>query len=71
MSKVMGTLLLTVGLVGSAHATHPHSSAIHRVIDKDDPPTVQAPEMNPASAMSALTLLGGIGAIVRRRSNKS
>ena len=67
MFKIFGTLLLAFGLAGAANALqtlHPHP---HPPGDHPGPSAPAAPEIDPASAIAALTLLGGAIAVVRGR----
>ena len=64
MRKTLITLALSFGLVGVSQAS------IWDILfpqPKPKVPVYQAPEIDPASAMSALTLLAGGLAIVRGR----
>jgi hypothetical protein len=85
MSKVLSVLVLSLAATSAANAferTPPwaqHQAANHQTnrdapranaTDPADPPA-EAPEIDPASAMSALTLLAGALAVVRgRRSSR-
>jgi hypothetical protein len=72
MSKKLALLILSFGAVASAQAMSfvrpPHDHAGRTPAES---PPVAAPEIDPASAMSAFTLLaGGLVLIRGRRSNK-
>jgi len=65
--KVLATVLLTFGLAGTASALtilHPHSPGDH----SGSPAT--APEIDPTSALGAITLLVGGLAVIRGRKSK-
>jgi hypothetical protein len=60
MSKLMGIIVLSaVSFAAQAHGTHWWHA-----------PPARAPEIDPASALSALTLLAGSLAVLRGRRNR-
>ena len=81
MSKVLTVLVLSLAATSAANAfetTPPwaHSAANHEASNHDagskstagtDPPPAAAPEIDPAGAMSAFTLLAGGLAVLRSR----
>jgi hypothetical protein len=81
LAKVIGILALSLGL-GSAAFAGPHWTAFahsgldvmhphHQFTGGDPGPTASAPEIDPAGALSALTLLlGGLAVVRGSRSKK-
>jgi hypothetical protein len=56
MSKILGAIMVAFGLTAVAHAVVQPAFAF-----------TPAPEIDPASALGALTLLGGVAAVLRGR----
>jgi hypothetical protein len=67
MLRILGALLLTVGLAATAQAYAPHDTEQVRINQIVTTPPVSAPEIDPASAMAALSLLAGSIAVLRSR----
>jgi len=69
MSKVLYVLVLSLGVATAANAgsSRPHSSYNHESPAAPSAAPASAPEIDPASGMSALTLLAGGLAMVRGR----
>ena len=68
MLRLVGALVLTLGLAVTAQAHTPRATEqvrINEVIDSTPP--ASAPEIDPASAMAALSLLAGTIAVLRSR----
>lgn len=64
MSKLLAAFIIAFGMAGTAHALtilHHHGG---------NPGATPAPEIDPAAAMAALTLLGGGLAVLRGRRKK-
>jgi hypothetical protein len=77
MLKKLAVLIVAVGAVATAQAQPqggpPFGDPTRHTFDKEPPPPppTAAPEIDPASAMSAFTLLaGGLVMLRGRRSNK-
>jgi hypothetical protein len=69
LKKVLPVLILAIGASGAANASA-HLTVNHQSVSKDAAPAA-APEIDPASAASAFTLLvGGLAVIRARRSSK-
>jgi len=70
MSKLVGILILAFGTAAAAtsYAASPRDSFEARA--RDATTTAAAPEIDPASAFSALTLLGAGVAVIRGRRRK-
>jgi hypothetical protein len=67
MLRLVGALVLTLGLAAAAQAYTPHDTEQVRnnQVVTTVPPS--APEIDPASAMAALSLLAGTIAVLRSR----
>jgi hypothetical protein len=65
VTRLFGLTLVFVTFAGTASAAHKHFP-----IFKDPKPAVSAPEIDPASALSGLTMLLGGLAVVRGRRGK-
>jgi hypothetical protein len=72
MSKILAALVISLGAVGVANAGSSSSSCLPifqllGLCGNPSPTPVKAPEIDPASALSALTLLAGGLVVLRGR----
>ena len=73
MSKFLGILILSLGIASAANAfgMRPESTYSHDVPKTSAPTPTAAPEIDPASALGAFTLLAGGLAVIRGRRSTS
>jgi hypothetical protein len=72
MSRKLALLILSLGAAATAQAHDGRPGERNSPPRSHDTPTVSAPEIDPASAMSAFTLLaGGLVMIRGRRASKT
>ena len=71
MKKSIATMMATIISIGAASAAYADKPVGDKPGSDKDKKSVAAPEMDPASATSALILLAGGLAVVRGRRGKS
>jgi hypothetical protein len=67
MLRMAGAVVLTLGLAVTAQAYTPHDTEQVRINQIIVTSPVSAPEIDPGSALAALSLLAGSIAVLRKR----